>query len=145
MTTTKVNGKVQITKCRKKDKNKSDLDYDAVVRNGASMVLRGLNDLFEKINSEPIASEKSLQGVGEHVGKAIDSLESFLQSGRKYTNPHPKVNFRKEFEEGDGVGNWISFKPAWFEGGRFELGDIVPLQSTLMGLKAEGEVVSLRR
>lgn len=109
------------------------------------MILNGLEDLWERISKEPMASEKSLQGVTKHMGEAIDAINAFLDSGRKYSNPHPKINFRKEFEEGDGVGNWIAFKPAWFEGGRFELGDIMTFQSALQGLKAEGEVVTLHR
>ncbi|CZT17538.1 uncharacterized protein RCC_03372 [Ramularia collo-cygni] len=133
--TTKGNSKAQET----------DLNYDAVIRNGARMVLWGLDDLFERINSEPMASETSLKGVGEHVGGAIHALHGFLESSREYSNPNPKINYRKKFEEGDGIGNWISFKPSWFERGRFNLGDIMTFQSALMGLKAEGEVVTLHR
>lgn len=131
----------KITKTAKA--RKTGLNYDAVVRGGAHMVLQGLGDLWERITGGPINSEPSLVDVRVHMASAVDTLHKFLDSSGKHANPRPEVDFRKEFEEGSGRGNWIVFKPTWFEYGRFDVKDTIMFESTLQGLKAEGRVISL--
>lgn len=124
---------------------KPTLNYNSVIRNEARMILQGLNDLYERICAPPFDMEPKLDDVGEHVARAIDGLLDFTVAGREYINPDPSVNFRRDFWEGDGIGNWICFKPTWFPDGRFSEGDIVTFQSSLRALKAEGKVVCLHR
>lgn len=107
------------------------------------MVLQGLNDLCDKISNGPVNLEPSLNGVNGHINEAMNILRASLASGKSYTSPTLDLLAGKTFEEGDGIGNWITFKPSWFERGRFDVGDIMLFQSTLQGSKAHGEVVSL--
>lgn len=107
------------------------------------MVLQGLNDLCDKINDGPVDLEPSLEGVREHMSEAMKILRESLESGDRYIGPTSDLSATKKFEEGDGLGNWITFKPSWFERGKFDVGDTVLFQSTLQDLKAHGEVVSL--
>lgn len=84
-------------------------DYDAVIRDEAEMVLQSLSYLYENIARPPLNMEPRLRVAGQHVHDAIQELLKFREAKTKYVNPDPSIDHRTQFEQGDGVGNWVRY------------------------------------